>query len=167
MRSLLLPLLLCCAGCHSERVTGMNLMDAAGQGDIKTVQEILGKDKSLSSFVAKDGETPLHVSCISGEVQIIKTLLKAGADVNARANGPNSLEMTPLSWCVFGGFKHAVEALVDGGADVNAVFVDEQDAAITVLDVCDRIGEERRDIAQILGAGARRFKELERAHDEA
>ena len=34
---------------------------------------------------------------IKCEPEIIKMLIEAGADVNARATGPDSLEMTPLT----------------------------------------------------------------------
>lgn len=149
----------------NAKVTGTALLDAAAHGNLMEVKSILAQDQALATFASTDGETPLHVSCISGDAKIVRALLQSGALVDARASGPKSLKMTPLSWCVYGGFKEAVEALVAGGADVNAVFLDEVGKKITVLDVCESIGKERRDIAAVLrGAGAVKFEQLDPDH---
>ena len=130
---------------------GPQLMDAAGHGEVKEVQRLLELDPTIATFATEEGETPLHVACISGKPEIIRAIVAAGGKVDARAYGPNSLKMTPLSWCVFGGFKEAVVVLVlEAEADVNAVFLDERGASITVMDVCNKIGKDRDDIADVL-----------------
>ena len=48
------------------------------------------------------GETPLHIACIWGNTEILRSLLALSQleDVNFRAFGPKSLDMTPLTWNV-------------------------------------------------------------------
>ena len=70
-----------------------------------------------------DGSTPLHWSARKGDVEAVKMLLEAGANVHARAKHGS----TPLHWAAYGGtfeaIKRKVEAikiLLEAGADVNA-----------------------------------------------
>ncbi|EEH57283.1 uncharacterized protein MICPUCDRAFT_8385, partial [Micromonas pusilla CCMP1545] len=65
------------------------------------------------------GETPLHVAGIAGDASIVATLIDAGADVNARTKGGDSLKMTPTHWMVYGRHVDGLKALIVGGADVN------------------------------------------------
>src|SRR5262249_26769294 len=62
----------------------------------------------------KRGTTPLHYAAAYGTVESVRTLLAAGADVNAR----NDFDATPLMWCVTEPEK--VRMLVAKGANVNA-----------------------------------------------
>lgn len=142
---------------------GVEMLDKCATGHLKDVRRLLALDKTLSMYTNKDGETPLHVACIDGEVDVIRLLLKMdNINANARATGERSLSMTPLSWCVFGGHIESVDVLVtEGKADVNAVFLDQSNNHLTVLDVCDIIGQHRKAIAaRLLSAGGLRFKEL-------
>jgi hypothetical protein len=47
---------------------------------------------------SKVGETPLHTSGISGNADVVKALLDAGADPDARTKGGQYLKMTPTHW---------------------------------------------------------------------
>ena len=49
----------------------------------------------------------------------VMTLIDAGADVNARTKGGDSLKMTPTHWMVYGRHVDGLKALIVGGADVN------------------------------------------------
>src|SRR5487761_2299708 len=60
--------------------------DAARKGDVKKVKELLQTDPKLVSSKDKDGDTPLHVAALHGQVQVAQVLLDAGADVNAKNN---------------------------------------------------------------------------------
>eukprot|EP00656_Telonema_subtile_P009422 TRINITY_DN14420_c0_g1_i2.p1 TRINITY_DN14420_c0_g1~~TRINITY_DN14420_c0_g1_i2.p1 ORF type:complete len:194 (+),score=55.54 TRINITY_DN14420_c0_g1_i2:117-698(+) len=160
-RTLLVLLTVCAVGHGAD--LGADLMAAAGHGKHDEVQQLLEQDASIANYATVEGETPLHVSCISGKPDLVRLLLAAGGAVDARAFGEHSLKMTPLSWCVFGGFKEAVEVLVtEGKADVNKVFLDESGKSITVMDVCRKIGDDQRnEIAAFLKeAGALTFEEL-------
>jgi|SRR4030095_7987828 ankyrin repeat protein len=60
----------------------------------KQLRRVLERMRELPSFVGIDldgpnvrgnfGETPLHVAVVQGDVAAIKTLLAAGADINAK-----------------------------------------------------------------------------------
>jgi hypothetical protein len=49
------------------------------------------------SAVTAPSAVSVGAAGIKCEPEIIKMLIEAGADVNARATGPDSLEMTPLT----------------------------------------------------------------------
>ena len=58
-------------------------------------------------------DTPLHTACSWGEMAPVKTLIDAGADVNAKGDQ----DATPLFNAVFGGSAEVVRVLVESGAD--------------------------------------------------
>ena len=66
------------------------------------------------------GESPLHYSASSGEVEIMKYLLEHGADVNQKTNEG---ECTPLHYATgnISRIEDTVSLLLDYSADVNAV----------------------------------------------
>lgn len=85
------------------------LIDAAAEGDLKKVGDLIGKGANVNAR-SEMGETPLHVAK-SGEVA--RLLIENGADVNAR---DDDFGMTPL----FNQGVEISELLIAGGADVNA-----------------------------------------------
>jgi ankyrin repeat protein len=112
------------------------------------------------------GETPLHLACIGGDAQLVTALLSSGATVDARATGPKSLRMTPLTWCAYGGHDDAVEVLLtEGKADPNLVVDDEQGNQLTALDIALRVGDSLggrhiRTRALLEHAGGKKAAEL-------
>lgn len=69
---------------------------------------------------------------------MVEALLEAGGDPNARATGPKSLDMTVLSWCVYGGHMKPTQSLLEAGADVNSLVrksEKERDTWLSVLDI--------------------------------
>ncbi|KAK3928510.1 BRCA1-associated RING domain protein 1 [Frankliniella fusca] len=58
------------------------------------------------------GETPLHVACIKGNVERIRTLLNANATPNTKDNAG----WTPLHEAAIRGFTEVVELLLEAGA---------------------------------------------------
>src|SRR6516225_6441970 len=58
--------------------------DAARKGDAKKVAALLQSDPKLAGDRDKNGDTPLHVAALHGQVAVAQVLLDAGADVNAR-----------------------------------------------------------------------------------
>ena len=60
--------------------------DAARKGDVKKVTALLQSDPKLVGDRDKNGDTPLHVAALHGELAVAQVLLAAGADVNARNN---------------------------------------------------------------------------------
>src|ERR1700722_1729135 len=69
--------------------TAEPIHDAARKGDTKKIKAILQADPKAVSARDKNGDTPLHLSALHGQVDAAQVLLEAGADVNAKNNyGP-------------------------------------------------------------------------------
>ena len=62
-----------------------------------------------------DGITPLYMSSLDGHVEIVKLLLEAGADVNAKAY-VGGKDYTPLSIAKEKGHSEIVKLLKEHGA---------------------------------------------------
>ncbi|GLH05789.1 Ankyrin repeat and KH domain-containing protein mask, partial [Gryllus bimaculatus] len=76
-------------------------------------QFLLDENIADVSYKTIDGETVLHVAALCGNVEIIRALLKAGADVNCRENkGKTPLHLVGSSICA--------QELIRWGADVRA-----------------------------------------------
>lgn len=73
--------------------------------------------KTVNSLeVGSDGFTPLTLAIKKGNVDLVKILLKNGANVNAK----NDLNNTPLGRAAEHGNKEIVEILIRNGAKINA-----------------------------------------------
>jgi ankyrin repeat protein len=93
------------------------LLDAARRGDIVAVRSAL-KDGADVNAAQGDGLTALHMAAESGNVEVAKALLGAGAKVAATTRIG---AYTPLHIASAGAHTAVVEALIAGGADVAAV----------------------------------------------
>ncbi len=68
---------------------GGPIHDAARKGDANKVKALLQQDPKLLNDKDNNGDTPLHVAALHGQVAAVQALLDAGADVNAKNNyGP-------------------------------------------------------------------------------
>jgi len=108
-------------GCYAvAKFTLNDLSDAAAKGDIVKVQNLLKKGNNVSDKDKyKPYATALHWAARDGHIEVVKTLLAAGADVNAR----DFYEETPLYYAIDGKSTNSLEIaklLIDKGADVNA-----------------------------------------------
>jgi ankyrin repeat protein len=69
--------------------TAEPIHDAARKGDAKKIKAILQADPKAASAKDKNGDTPLHLAALHGQIEAAQVLLEAGADVNAKNNyGP-------------------------------------------------------------------------------
>lgn len=124
--------------------------DAAAHTSLARLIAACGGDVSaeLNAFRTGDDETLLHLSS-SGErdVHIVRALLAAGADANAR--GHASGNRTPLHEAARIGRADVVRVLVEGGARVDA----RKSGDWTALMLSARNG--RKEVVEVLcGAGA-------------
>src|SRR5436190_23265263 len=91
------------------------LIRAIEQGDLKGVCRVV-QDGIGVNALSSDGQTPLTVAVATGNVDIVKKLLAAGADPN-QASGKNG--ETPLTLATRRGSEELVALLIEGGADIN------------------------------------------------
>ena len=100
------------------------LFDAIRSGDLATLGRLLADDPGLASAPLRGSHatrTPLHVAAdwpgyFPNGPQVVRLLIEAGADPNARNAGGE----TPLHWAASSDDADVAEALIEGGADVNA-----------------------------------------------
>jgi hypothetical protein len=83
---------------------------------LKDGEKVNTKTGKVELFVSAGGKT-LCEAAAKGDQELVKVLLKKGADVNAK----DTKGMTPLVYAVLGGYERIVKTLLDGGADVNAI----------------------------------------------
>jgi uncharacterized protein len=110
-------------------VTGeREVVAAIKSGDAAALRRLLDEQPALASARiadsdGKEARTLLHVVCdwpghVPEAAAKIRALVAAGADVDARFEGPHS--ETPLHWAASSDDVEALDALVDAGADIEA-----------------------------------------------
>ncbi len=117
MRSLIVATLIAFAlPAHADAVLGKNelpIHDAARLGDAATVQRLLKADASLRDAPTESGLTPLHMAAMNADSGPLRTLLAAGARVDAR-DGDGA---TPLHMAAFATRTENARLLLHAGAD--------------------------------------------------
>jgi len=89
---------------------------AAYAGETKDVARMVAADPEAAGRSAYLGRTPLHAAAAGGRPAVVGLLIRAQADVNARADG----DWTALHWAAMGGYAEVVEMLLGAGAEVDA-----------------------------------------------
>lgn len=114
------------------------------------------------NMVNEHGESVLHLSCIFNNPAKVQLLLEAGADPNYSSNlKESSLDMTPLSWCVYGQHYDSVKLLInDRRTNINYVSKSEDKKSITPLDIAYKI-QNSYMVKLLLQNGAKIFDELD------
>ena len=128
------------------------------------LEELISEGADIMALT-EEGESALHLACVWDHPQKVAVLLSAGADPNFRASQmPTSLDMTPLTWCVYGRRTDSVrEMLSDPRTEVNTVVRREDGTYITALDIARRV--KSTVIADMLAErGAKTYKELQDLH---
>jgi ankyrin repeat protein len=164
------------------------LFEAIERADAGTVWQ-LAKDKSIDVHQVDEVTemTPLALAAESGQEEIVRTLLDAGADPNV--GGATS----PLEAAVVEGHVAIVQALIEAGADVNQAVEDgftplmtaattgdvelvellldagarprkRNDEGQTAISLADEAGHD--DVVEALRAASRRRREADKAAAE-
>jgi ankyrin repeat protein len=126
-------------GRASTRALNVAIVEAAEQGDIDEVTELLDDGADVNAVVPGDG-TPLLVAAREGHRTLVGLLLDRGADANIGVGGDgNALIMAARE-----GYRDIVTMLLDRGADVNAAVPGDGNALIMAA------REGHRDIVTML-----------------
>jgi len=89
--------------------------NAAYEGDLKKVREIIEKDPSQINIQDGSGWTPLHLASGKGHIEIVEYLLNHGADTELE----NSHGERPLWLAAKFGRYETIKTLLEHGATVN------------------------------------------------
>jgi ankyrin repeat protein len=104
-------------------------VDAIHAGDVAALRQLLETHPDLATAAlgtddrAGMARTLLHVATdwpghFPRGKEVVRALVEAGADVNARFTGPHT--ETPLHWAASSDDVEVLDALVDAGADIEA-----------------------------------------------
>jgi ankyrin repeat protein len=95
------------------------MIKAAKKGDAAAVKQLLKLDKELTNARDTDGSTPLHCASWKGHVEVVRVLLDAGADINAKSQNEHYGD-TPLHAASHGNQRDVVKVLIERGANLNS-----------------------------------------------
>lgn len=111
--------------------------------DIKYAKKLIStSSKSDLDYQDADGKTALSIAAYKGKLDIVKELIKAGANINIQ----DIMGKTPLMLAVFADEMKVVKELIKAGADLN--IKDKNDScAIHWCLTCD-------DLEELIKAGA-------------
>ena len=104
---------------NATEILNLRLWMAAEEGSAAKTQDLLGKGANPNWRETRSLYfwSPLHVATVDGHLDVVDTLVRAGAQVNM----PDWDQWTPLHYAAYQGFpKHVKVArrLLDAGADV-------------------------------------------------
>jgi ankyrin repeat protein len=97
-------------------VSAQDIHKAVSDGNLTAVKEIVEAHPEAVNSTNDNGNTPVHIAALNGNVDILQYLLTKGADVNKK----NGQSMSPLFYASYGKKTDAARFLVQHGADVNA-----------------------------------------------
>ena len=93
------------------------IFSAVNKGDIETVNKLLDRDPTLALKPDRSDRKPLHYAAKKGNAEMVKTLVRKGANVNDKDNKG----YTPLHFACAKGNPETVKILLEFGGDVNAI----------------------------------------------
>jgi len=125
----------------------LDVYEATSLGFADRLADDLSADTALATAFSADGFTALHFAAFFGKPEAARTLLDAGAAVNAYST--NGLHVQPLHSAAAGRHHEVCRVLLTAGADVNATQQDDY----TPLHAAAQHGDD--ELAELfLSAGA-------------
>lgn len=119
------------------------LQNAANDGDLATVEQILSESRAIVNH--RFTCSALSSACMNGHVEVVNALLAAGADVNLPDDHGS---FTPLIRASNSGHYEVVKLLLDAGADVTA----QVEGVGTALDYAKKRSKKNAKIIELLEA---------------
>ncbi|MEM7232237.1 MAG: ankyrin repeat domain-containing protein, partial [Planctomycetota bacterium] len=99
---------------RNRRMPNSSLARAVINGDVREVRRRLYNNRRLNEQIrGNGGATPLNTAALHGKIEVVKFLIKQGADVNAANSDGN----TPLHAAAFLCREDVVKLLLEAGAD--------------------------------------------------
>ncbi len=106
-----------CSFLHVRRPGGGSLLHAAAlSGSARTLSWLIDAQSLPINEQGRGGATVLHIACIRGHVEIVRSLLARRAFIDA----PDDCGETPLHAAVRAGRDEISQALIDAGANLGA-----------------------------------------------
>ncbi|XP_063717712.1 ankyrin repeat domain-containing protein 49-like [Symsagittifera roscoffensis] len=102
--------------CANDKEIEHAILSAAKSGNKQVVENILDKNPNYVTAIDEDFYTPLHRASYNGHTEVMRVLLKHGADPNA----PTLDGWTPLHSACCWGKVEAASILLKAGSRVNA-----------------------------------------------
>jgi ankyrin repeat protein len=93
----------------------LDVFDAAAFGRLDRLRELLSADPSLARAFSDDGFTPLHLAVYGQQEDAARTLIDAGADLDAYSTAEIA-KVTPLGTARFVDSPALTQLLLDAGA---------------------------------------------------
>jgi ankyrin repeat protein len=92
-----------------------DIHQAARDGDVDAVRQMLAANPELVQSVDEEQRTPLYLAAGTDSAELVEVLMAADADVNAQTRGGD----TPLHLAVLRGSPEVVEAILQEDPDLN------------------------------------------------
>ena len=105
----------------------IDLLEAAAQGTLRRVEELLDAGANPNFAHPQYGNTPLSRACFTNRVDVVERLLQRGADPNLRITYSSPVDGRVEKGIVALMFARSLEvvtALLEAGADPNVQFED-------------------------------------------
>jgi ankyrin repeat protein len=119
------------------------LMAASRAGSVPAVRLLLDRGADVNATDAFQHQTALMWASAEGHLEVVDTLLKAGANPNIQAHITSITDrknadhptggFTALMWAARNGYEDVVRRLVKGGADLNSKNGDSASAAMVAM----------------------------------